>query len=375
MLAFDVEAADPGSRARRGRLATPHGPVETPAFVPVGTAGAVKGVTPAQLAETGTQIMLANTYHLHLRPGAEAVARLGGLHRFIGWNRPILTDSGGYQVFSLAKLNEVTDDGVVFRSHLDGATVRLDPELAMDIQQKLGADIVMALDQCPPLPSPRGDVEAAVERTMRWARRCRQVHDRPDQWLFGIVQGGVHHDLRRRCTQRLIEIGFDGYAVGGLSVGESHDEMIEVLTELTPQLPSDRPRYLMGVGMPRDIYQAVRAGIDLFDCVLPTRNGRNAYAFTATGSIRLRNSRHRLNDDPLEPACRCYTCANFSIGYLRHLFLTGEMLGPILASIHNLCFYQRLMGRIRELIPTGKLETIRDQFPVVDTEEPDRPQN
>jgi len=365
MLSFRVEAADPDSRARLGCLATPHGQVETPAFMPVGTAGAVKGITPGQLAETGAQIMLANTYHLHLRPGAEAVAALGGLHRFIGWERPILTDSGGYQVFSLAELNEISDDGVVFRSHVDGAVVRLDPEIAMDIQHQLGADVITAFDQCPPIPCPRREVEAAVERTLCWARRCREAHHRSDQWLFGVVQGGLHHDLRRRCAERLMEIGFDGYAVGGLSVGESHEEMIEILSGLTPHLPDERPRYLMGVGLPRDIYRAVRTGIDLFDCVLPTRNGRNAYAFTAEGRLRLRNSCHRLCDDPLEPGCWCYTCRNFSRGYLRHLFLSEEMLGPILTSIHNLTFYQRLMRRIRELIPAGKLETIRRQFPVV----------
>ncbi|MHC4064474.1 MAG: tRNA guanosine(34) transglycosylase Tgt [Planctomycetota bacterium] len=370
MFSFQIEATDPGGDARLGRLMTPHGLVETPAFMPVGTAGAVKGITPGQLAETGARIVLANTYHLQLRPGADAVEALGGLHRFVGWEQPILTDSGGYQVFSLAELNDVSDDGVVFRSHVDGALVRLDPEITIDIQQKLGGDVIMALDQCPPIPCPRREVEAAVERTVLWARRCREFHNRPEQWLFGIVQGGLHHDLRRVCAERLIEIGFDGYAVGGLSVGESQEEMIEILSALAPRLPSDRPRYLMGVGMPQDIYRAVRTGIDLFDCVLPTRNGRNAYAFTAAGKVRLRNTCHRLSADPLEPGCGCYTCLNFSRGYLRHLFMSDEMLGPILTSIHNLFFYQRLMRRIRELIPTGKLETIRDQFPVVAAAEP-----
>jgi len=364
MFSFAVEATDPQSQARLGRLTTPHGEVETPAFMPVGTRGAVKGVTPQQLADTGAQIMLANTYHLHLRPGADAVAELGGLHRFIGWDRPILTDSGGYQVFSLAELNEITDDGVVFRSHIDGALVRLDPDVAMDIQQKLGADVIMAFDQCPPIPAPREEVEAAVERTVRWARRCREVHRRQDQWLFAVVQGGLHHDLRQSCTERLIEIGFDGYAVGGLSVGETHRQMIDMLADVTPRLPNDRPRYLMGVGMPRDIVAAVAAGIDLFDCVLPTRNGRNAYAFLPDGHLKLRNSRHRLSDEPLETGCTCYTCRHFSRGYLRHLFGADEMLGPILTSIHNLHFYQRLMRRIRELIPQGKLHTIPHEFPV-----------
>jgi queuine tRNA-ribosyltransferase len=277
----------------------------------------------------------------------------------------MLTDSGGYQVFSLAELNEVTDDGVVFRSPADGSTVHLDPETAMDIQHKLGADIIMALDQCPPIPCPRAEVATAVERTVRWARRCREVHRRRDQWLFGVVQGGLHEDLRRSCTERLLEIGFDGYAVGGLSVGESHEEMMQVLVALTPQLPADRPRYLMGVGMPRDIVESVQTGIDLFDCVLPTRNGRNAQAFLPDGHLKLRNSAHRLSDDPLEPGCTCYTCCHFSRGYLRHLFLADEMLGPILTSIHNLSFYHRLMRRIRELIPQGKTRTICHEFPVV----------
>ncbi|MCH7812743.1 MAG: tRNA guanosine(34) transglycosylase Tgt [Planctomycetes bacterium] len=365
MFAFDLEATDPHSRARLGRLTTPHGPVPTPAFMPIGTAGAVKGITPAQLADTGARMILANTYHLNLRPGPEIIADLGGLHGFMGWDGPILTDSGGYQVFSLAQLNRITDQGVVFRSHLDGATVQLDPERVMHIQQQLGADIIMAFDQCPPLPSPREEVEAAAERTVRWARRCRDAHQRPDQWLFGIVQGGLDIELRQSCAERLIDIGFDGYAVGGLSVGERHPEMIEALAAVTPLLPPAQPRYLMGVGMPRDIFEAVRTGIDLFDCVLPTRNGRNAYAFVPGGNLRLRNSVYRTAEEPLEAGCPCYTCRHFSRAYLRHLFLAGEMLGPILTTIHNLSFYQRLMSRIRELIPTGKLGTIRDEFPVV----------
>ncbi len=370
MFEFAVEATDPHSRARLGRLVTPHGPVETPVFMPIGTAGSVKGVTPQQLADTGTRMILANTYHLRLRPGADVVASLGGLHRFMGWNGPVLTDSGGYQVFSLAELNEITADGVVFRSHIDGAVVRLDPELAIDIQRQLGADVIMAFDQCPPIPCPRDEVERAVERTLRWARRCRDAHRSGDQALFGIVQGGLHHDLRRTCADRLVQMGFDGYAVGGLSVGESHEEMVAMLRAIVPHLPPDRPRYLMGVGTPRDLYESVQAGIDMFDCVLPTRNGRNAWAFTATGRLKLRNSAHARADGPLEPDCACYTCRNFSRGYLRHLFLADEMLGPTLTSIHNLHFYQRLMARVRELIPQGKLATIPREFPIVATEDP-----
>ena len=370
MASFVVEATDARSRARLGRLATPHGEVDTPVFMPVGTAGSVKGITPQQLADPGTRMVLANTYHLRLRPGAEVVARLGGLHRFMAWDGPMLTDSGGYQVFSLAELNEITDDGVVFRSHIDGAVVRLDPDIAKDIQHQLGADLIMAFDQCPPIPCPRDEVARAVERSVRWARRCREVHTGQDQALFSIVQGGLHEDLRRSCAERLVEIGFDGYAVGGLSVGESHEEMMAMLEVIAPHLPADRPRYLMGVGTPRDIVEAVRAGMDMFDCVLPTRNGRNAWAFTAGGRLKLRNAEHTAGDRPLEDGCRCYTCRSFCRGYLRHLFLAGEMLGPVLTSIHNLHFYQRLMARIRDLIPQGKLETIRDEFPVVGTEEP-----
>ncbi len=362
---FSVSHRDQHCQARRGRLVTPHGAVETPAFMPVGTCGSVKGVTPAQLGETGAQIMLANTYHLQLRPGADVVAELGGLHRFIGWDGPILTDSGGYQVFSLGQINSIDDDGVVFKSHIDGATLRLDPERATQIQNTLGADIIMAFDQCPPLPCDRETLVAAVERTVRWAARCKEAHRREDQLLFGIVQGGVDHEQRRGCAGRLIDIGFDGYAVGGLSVGESHDEMIDTLEQVVPILPAGQPRYLMGVGMPRDLYASVRAGIDMFDCVLPTRNGRNACVFTPGGLLKMRNEVHRLCDDPLQAGCPCYACGRFSRGYIRHLFMAGEMLGPTLASIHNLTFYQRLMSRMRELIPNGELATIPREFPIV----------
>ena len=371
MFAFEVTDRDPDSQARVGRVVTPHGTFDTPAFMSVGTAGSIKGVTPEQVAATGTQIILANTYHLQLRPTAEVVARLGGLHRFMGWNGPILTDSGGYQVFSLARINSIDDDGVEFRSHIDGARLRLDPNIAIDIQNQLGADIIMPLDECPPLPCEGAVATQAVERTVRWAKRSKEAHHREDQWLFGIVQGGLDHGLRRECAERLIETGFDGYAIGGLSVGESHEQMVEVLERLCPILPPDRPRYLMGVGMPRDLYAGVQLGVDMFDCVLPTRNGRNAYAFTATGAVRMRNEAHRLSDEPLEPGCDCSTCARYSRGYVRHLFMSGEMLGPILTSIHNLRFFQRLMGRMRDLIPRGQLATITAEFPVVlGTEEP-----
>ncbi|MBU0719154.1 MAG: tRNA guanosine(34) transglycosylase Tgt, partial [Planctomycetes bacterium] len=274
MFFFRTVATD--GLARNGTLATPHGVVETPAFMPVGTAGSVKGVTPDQLRATGTQMILANTYHLQLRPGADAVRDLGGLHAFMGWSGPILTDSGGYQVFSLAGINKITDDGVEFRSHVDGAPMRLDSATAIAVQNRLGADIIMVFDQCPPLPCDRRTLAQAVDRTIRWAGECAEAHARADQALYGIVQGGLDVELRGRCAEALIEIGFDGYAIGGLSVGETHEEMVAVLGPVAAMLPADKPRYLMGVGMPRDILAAVRAGVDLFDCVLPTRNGRNA---------------------------------------------------------------------------------------------------
>lgn len=371
MFGFQVTATDPTSGARRGRLTTPHGAVDTPAFMPVGTAGAIKGVTPEQVRATGVQILLANTYHLHLRPGDRVVESLGGIAAFGGWNGPVLTDSGGYQVFSLARINRVDDDGVDFQSHIDGARLRLDARKATEIQHRLGADIVMAFDQCPPIHSPRAEVEAAVRRTIRWARICKECHAGADQWLFGIVQGGLHEDLRRHCAAALVDVGFDGYAVGGLSVGETHEEMLETLHHVTPLLPAGQPRYLMGVGTPRDIYQSVRAGVDLFDCVLPTRNGRNAHAFTARGPVKLRNRQYARSDRPIEETCDCYACRGFSLGYIRHLFIAGEMLGPILASIHNLRFFQRLMNTIRALIPTGELGTMAREFPVVCDSEPD----
>ena len=364
MFRFEVLHSDSKSHGRTGRITTPHGQIQTPAFMPVGTKGSVKGVTPDQLRATGTEICLCNTYHLALRPTPEVVAALGGVQRFTGWNAPILTDSGGFQVFSLAELNKIDDDGVRFRSHIDGAWIDLTPESSIEIQNKLGADIIMAFDQCPPLPGTRDAIATAVERTIRWARRSKAAHARDDQALFGIVQGGLEVDLRTECMQALVEIGFPGYALGGLSVGESHEEMVTCLDAIAHQLPSDRPRYLMGVGMPRDIVAAVKSGVDMFDCVLPTRNGRNAYAFTPIGSIKLRNASLRLENEPLDASCDCAACRSFSRGYIRHLFIAGEMLGPTLASIHNIRFFQRLMKRIRELLQIGKLERIHDEFPV-----------
>ncbi|MCG3138778.1 MAG: Queuine tRNA-ribosyltransferase [Phycisphaerae bacterium] len=354
--------------ARRGRLHTSHGVVDTPAFMPVGTRGTLRGLTPDQVTATGSQIILGNTYHLMLRPGSALIAEWGGLHRFMGWNGPILTDSGGFQVFSLAELAKIDDLGVHFRSHLDGAAYHLTPQSSLAIQRDLGADIVMAFDQCPPLPSPPEAVRQAVERTLRWATICRDCPLGEQQALFAITQGGLDLDLRRECAHQLVAMNFAGYAIGGLSVGETHEEMVRVLQQHVSDLPVDRPRYLMGVGMPRDILAAVQNGIDMFDCVLPTRNGRNAYAFTATGPLRLRNEIHRTSREPLEPGCDCYTCSTFSRGYIRHLFLVGEMLGPILTSIHNVRFFQRLMARIRQLIEINQLYRLVEEYPVARTE-------
>jgi queuine tRNA-ribosyltransferase len=356
---FSVAHADRGSQARTGLWQTPHGIVETPAFMPVGTAGSVKGLTPDQLREAGVRMVLANTYHLALRPGAEIIADLGGLHRFIGWDGPMLTDSGGFQVFSLAKLTRLDDEQVVFRSHIDGNLLELSPERAIRIQEQLGADCIMCLDECPPYDVPEGRLEQAVDRTTRWALRCREAHRRTDQALFGIVQGGTERRLRERSAQALVPIDFRGYAVGGLSVGEEPAAMYETLDWTVPLLPADRPRYLMGVGRPIDLVEAVLRGIDLFDCVLPTRNGRNATAFTHGGILRLRNQIHARDERPLDLLCACPVCRQFSRAYLRHLFVVNEMLGPILLSWHNLSYYQQLLGGLRKAIAENRTAEFR----------------
>jgi queuine tRNA-ribosyltransferase len=358
-LRYRCTARDPGSAARAGLLETPHGTVETPAFMPVGTQATVKGITPDQLAATGTRMILANTFHLALRPGEQVVAGAGGLHEFMGWDGPILTDSGGFQVFSLAARNRVNDAGVTFRSHIDGSLLELTPERAMTIQDALGADVAMCLDHCPPLPASRDAIADAVRRTIAWAGRCKEAHHRAGQSLFGIVQGGPHADLRAECAEALLAMDFDGYAVGGVSVGEGRDEIRQALAVTTHLLPADKPRYLMGVGRPQDILEAVATGIDLFDCVMPTRNGRNATCFTDAGPVKLRNASHRNDYRPLEEGCDCLACRRFSRSYLRHLFLAKEMLGPILASIHNVTYLQRLTRRIREAISIGRLVQLR----------------
>jgi queuine tRNA-ribosyltransferase len=350
MSTFEIVCQDSHSAARQGLLTTAHGKVETPAFMPVGTTGAVKGITPRQLQETGAGIILANTYHLLLRPGVDVVEKLGGLHKFMAWDRPILTDSGGYQVFSLSPLAKINDDGVEFASHIDGAKIYLDAEIATKIQNRLAGDIIMCFDQCTPFPVGIEELKEAVERTILWAKRCKKTHTNGDQLLFGVVQGGIDLELRTYCASELVKIGFDGYAMGGLSVGEGHDNMIQTVIHTTQLLPQDKPRYLMGIGTATDIIAAVKAGVDMFDCVLPTRNGRNAFAFTENGPVRLRNNIHINAAEPIEAGCDCYCCKNFSRATLRHFFNSEEMLGPILVSLHNLTFYQRLMAKIRQAL-------------------------
>jgi queuine tRNA-ribosyltransferase len=347
-IRFTLVATDGG--ARHGRLETPHGAVETPVFMAVGTQATVKGLTPAQLDDAGVPVVLGNTYHLALRPGDALIAEMGGLHRFMGWNRPILTDSGGYQVYSLASSRKIDDRAAVFRSHIDGALLELSPERAIEIQENLGADIAMCLDECPPFATPAEYCREAVRRTIHWAARCRQAHRRPDQALFAIVQGGTDLELRGACTRALTALDFPGYALGGFSVGETAAQMLAALEPATSLLPADRPRYLMGVGRPEDILAAVARGVDMFDCVLPTRNGRNASAFTSTGVVKLRNSRHKRDSTPVESGCPCYTCRHFSRAYVHHLFLADEMLGPTLLSLHNVAFYCRLMAEVRQAI-------------------------
>jgi len=358
-FAFEIEQASASSSARCGVWHTPHGAVETPAFMPVGTRGTVRGLWPEQLAETGAEMVLANTYHLALRPGGEVVEELGGLHQFMQWDGPILTDSGGFQVFSLAEMARLTDDGVSFKSHIDGSRLDLTPERAVAIQEQLGADCIMCLDECPSHEVPIEKLRQAVDRTTDWARRCRDAQTRTDQALLAIVQGGTDPAERERSAEGLLKLEFPGYAIGGLSVGESPEAMYETLDVTMPMLPTDRPRYLMGVGTPRDLFEAVVRGIDLFDCVMPTRNGRSASAFTVEGEVRLKNRKYRTDESPLDPGCDCRVCTRFSRGYLRHLFLSREMLGPILVSYHNLVFYQNFLRSLRDAIRSDRLDEFR----------------
>ncbi|MBX3706484.1 MAG: tRNA guanosine(34) transglycosylase Tgt [Pseudomonadales bacterium] len=354
---FELLATDGG--ARRGRLHTAHGSVETPVFMPCGTYGTVKAMTPAALVETGTQILLGNTFHLMLRPGDGTVRALGGLHRFMHWERPILTDSGGFQVWSLGELRRISEHGVIFRSPVNGDRVELTPERSMEVQRNLGSDVVMVFDECTPYPATEAAARASMELSLRWAARCRAAYSSADPGrLFGIVQGGMYPGLREASLGGLLELGFDGYAIGGLSVGETKDEMDHVLTHLLPQMPVDRPRYLMGVGTPADIVRGVELGVDMFDCVMPTRNARNGYAFTSRGTLKIRNARNRRADEPLDPQCACYTCRNFSRAYLHHLDRCGEMLGSMLMTQHNLAYYHDLLARLRASVETGTFRTL-----------------
>ncbi|MCL6740586.1 tRNA guanosine(34) transglycosylase Tgt [Sphingomonas sp. RB56-2] len=354
---FDIHATDGAARA--GTIAMQRGEIRTPAFMPVGTAATVKAMKPESVRATGADIILGNTYHLMLRPGAERVARLGGLHRLMNWERPILTDSGGYQVMSLSELTKVSEEGVAFASHLDGSRHMLSPERSMEVQRLLGSDIVMAFDQLVPATATRDQAAEAMERSMRWAKRSRDGFDGGDDHaakaaLFGIQQGGLDEPLRKASAEALIDIGFDGYAIGGLAVGEGHDAMCAVLDYAPGQLPVDKPRYLMGVGKPDDIVEAVRRGVDMFDCVLPTRSGRTGQAFTADGPINIRNARFAEDQEPLDPDCNCPTCTGYSRAYVHHLVRSGEILGAMLMTEHNLSFYQRLMQGLRDAIGEGR---------------------
>jgi len=349
-------------RARRGRLTFPRGTVETPAFMPVGTYGTVKGMLPRDIEAIGAEIILGNTFHLMLRPGTEVVKAHGDLHDFTQWQGPILTDSGGFQVFSLGEMRKITEQGVTFRSPVDGSKVELSPEIAIQVQRDLGSDIVMIFDECTPYPATEKQAKESMELSLRWAERSKKAHEGNSAALFGIVQGGMYEPLRDRSLQGLTDIGFDGYAIGGLSVGEPKEDMIRILDHLPSKMPEDKPRYLMGVGRPEDIVEAVRRGVDMFDCVMPTRNARNGYLFTSTGIVKIRNAKNRHDTGPLDERCDCYTCQNFSKSYLHHLDKCGEMLGAQLNTIHNLRFYQNLMSGLRGAIEAGTLSDFISEF-------------
>lgn len=359
---FRIIARDPSCGARRGQMVTAHGIVDTPVFMPVGTQGSVKSLSPDEVEDLGATIILGNTYHLYLRPGAERVARLGGLHNFMHWNGSILTDSGGFQVFSLARIRKIEEDGVLFQSHIDGSRHLIRPEDAVSIQMQLGSDIAMCFDECTPYPVDYEYAARSMERTVRWAKRCKEAETRPDQALFGIVQGSVFVDLRQSCLESLEEIGFDGYALGSLSVGEPKEDMLNVLKTLTPQLPASRPRYLMGVGTPEDLVEGVRLGVDMFDCVMPTRNARNGTLFTSLGNLQIKNSRYADDPDPIEPGCTCYTCLRFSRAYLRHLYISKELLAYRLNTIHNLHYYLTLMAGMRQAVEAARFDEWRRDF-------------
>jgi len=356
MITFALQAQD--GKARAGKIETPRGSIHTPIFMPVGTLGTVKAMTPEELKEIGAEIILGNTYHLHLRPSDSLIAKLGGLHHFMNWDRPILTDSGGFQVFSLAKLHKRSEEGVRFQSHLDGSSFWLTPEISIGIQENLGSDIMMVFDECPELPASREKLQESLELTTRWARRCKEVR-KTDQALFGIVQGGGELDLRRQSLEQMTEIGFDGYALGGLSVGESKEEMYYVLDHVAHEMPAATPRYLMGVGEPEDLLAGIESGIDMFDCVMPTRNARNGNLFTSEGKVTIKQAKYREDERPLDPNCNCNTCQYYSRAYLRHLYQCNEILAMRLNTLHNLHFYLQLMRDSRDAILAGNFSAFR----------------
>ena len=359
-MQFATSASD--GAARRGRLDFARGSVQTPAFMPVGTLGTVKALSPHEVADLGAEIVLGNTFHLMLRPGIDVIQAHGGLHDFMQWSGPILTDSGGFQVWSLAELRTIAEEGVSFRSPIDGSKIFLGPEESIAVQHALDSDVVMVFDECTPYPATLSEARSSMELSLRWARRCREAHGGHKSALFGIVQGGMYDELRAISADGLTAIGFDGYAIGGLSVGETEPERLQVLEHTVPRLPVDKPRYLMGVGKPQDIVEAVRRGVDMFDCVMPTRNARNGHLFVHDGVIRIGNRRYREDTRPLDESCGCYTCSHYSRSYLRHLKRSNEMLGARLASIHNLYYYQELMSLLREAIVAGRLDAFSDEF-------------
>lgn len=359
-MQFNVCATD--GKARRGEMTFPRGTVQTPAFMPVGTYGTVKGMLPRDIVEIGAEMILGNTFHLMLRPGTEVIKEHGDLHDFTQWQGPILTDSGGFQVFSLGDMRKITEEGVKFQSPIDGSPVFIDPETSIQVQADLGSDVVMIFDECTPYPATEKEADDSMQLSLRWAKRSKDAHGDNPSALFGIVQGGMYESLRDESLAGLVDIDFDGYAIGGLSVGEPKDDMVRILDHLADTMPADRPRYLMGVGKPSDLVEGVRRGIDMFDCVMPTRNARNGHLFTSTGVVKIRNARHRHDTGPLDKDCDCYTCANFSRGYLHHLEKCGEMLSAQLNTIHNLRYYQTLMAGLRDAIAEGELDAFTDKF-------------
>lgn len=360
MMKFELDKTH--GRARRGRMKFARGTVETPAFMPVGTLGTVKGMTPEEVKETGAEICLGNTFHLMLRPGTSIIQQHGDLHDFMNWDKPILTDSGGFQVFSLGELRKITEEGVTFRSPINGEKILLTPEKSMQVQRELGSDIVMIFDECTPYPATQAEARQSMELSLRWAERSKKAHEGNDAALFGIIQGGMYEELRDISLNGLTEIGFDGYAIGGLSVGEPKEDMMRILEHTTPQMPVEKPRYLMGVGKPEDLVEAVRRGVDMFDCVMPTRNARNGHLFISTGVVKIRNAVHRTDTGPLDPDCDCYTCKNYSRAYLHHLDRTNEILGARLNTIHNLRFYQRVMSDMRDALDEGTFDEYVQNF-------------